>query len=316
MGLSEKQIEDVFQVFYKRLISKDLQLIGRQKSVQGLRVDLLFKDVSGKNVVLELKKDAVTRADIGQVMEYAGLVQNSRVILAAPIIVATIKQAFDHYGIEYLEFNAEKIEELWDRIKREKPPENLEDVRIPTSVVREPLGRRKPDGNIAFKVTYVDSGWNGVCSDKLYQYNIVHRVWCKEQDPECRAPEYRNPTLLDLENYPCLDSIAMKTLHFQSGYFHNGPREWQPIRCLQAMRGKLVFLPHVNLAQKKMSALFLRYLRSIAFQEEMRKRQKPFSATRRRLSDLNRRHVRDSGIHTRTQETRGQRCGDRAYLGI
>lgn len=40
---------------------------------------------------------------------------------------------------------------------------------------------KKRDGNVAFKVTYNDSGWNGICSDNLYEINSkgkYKKPWC------------------------------------------------------------------------------------------------------------------------------------------
>jgi len=100
--ITEKQIEDVFEIFYEELLEGGLTLKGRQVVLENrLRIDLLFEDKKGKNLVLELKRDAITKEDIGQILDYAGLIKNSRVILAAPIISKRIKIAFEHYGIEY-----------------------------------------------------------------------------------------------------------------------------------------------------------------------------------------------------------------------
>jgi len=86
MSLNERQIEDVFSVFYKTLISKELTLVGRQCTMADRRVDLLFTDKAKRKVIVELKRKAPTREDVGQLLEYAGMIENPRVILAAPVI--------------------------------------------------------------------------------------------------------------------------------------------------------------------------------------------------------------------------------------
>jgi hypothetical protein len=255
MSLTEKQIEDVFSVFYRQLIPQELELIGRQQTLPGvgLRVDLLFQNKSGQKVVLELKKDAITREDVGQTLQYAGLIENSRVILGAPFIADTIKKAFDHYGIEYIEFKLAKISELYDRMRRNPkivPSLPATDIGM---VISEPLeGRRIPDGNIAFKVTYVDSGWNGVCSDNICEYNREHRRWCQEASKgriDCRHSKWTNPDNLNADHYPCYDSVALKALQFSPGVDHGKTRAGTPRRCKQAKVGKLALFTSVEPGQ-------------------------------------------------------------------
>ena len=40
--------------------------------------------------------------------------------------------------------------------------------------------KKGEDGNVAFKVTYVDRNWSGVCSEKGYKDNLADgRIWCE-----------------------------------------------------------------------------------------------------------------------------------------
>ena len=67
MKLSEKQIEDVFEIYYKELLSPDFKLVERQYVFKNKRrADLIFIDKNKTKVIVELKRDAVTREDIGQ----------------------------------------------------------------------------------------------------------------------------------------------------------------------------------------------------------------------------------------------------------
>ena len=104
--LTERQIEDVFERFHEQLVEPGLRPLGRQQvlGTTRLRVDLLFEDRAKRKVVLELKRDSVSREDVGQLLEYAGSISNSRVILVAPHIASSIKTSFEHYGIEYIEW--------------------------------------------------------------------------------------------------------------------------------------------------------------------------------------------------------------------
>jgi len=241
MDLKESQIEDVFEVFYKQLISPNLKLIARQHLFENrLRADLLLKDELDRYVIVEIKRDKITREDVGQTLEYAGMVKDSRVILAAPFIASSIKKAFEHYGIDYLEFDLSEISKLYDQIK-DKPNklEIAEKIKIVTDAVHEPLDRRrKRDGNIAFKVTYVDSNWSGVCSPRVHEYNRAHRAWCGLQDYECQD-RFGNAEDLNEDNFPCFDSVALKTLRFSPGTTH-GPKVSDTLkRCIEAKVGKL-----------------------------------------------------------------------------
>ena len=247
INLSEKQIEDVFEIFHEQLLEPDLELISRQHILENrLRIDLLFKDKSGKNVAIELKKDAVSREDVGQVMQYAGLIKNSRIILAAPIIATSIKIAFDHYGIEYLEFDLLEVQKLYEQIKDKTKEQNIiiaKEFKLPQNVIKEPLSSKsKKDGNIAFKVTYTDSNWNGVCSPKVAAHNFRHRTWCgiqADNDINCQDIEYSNSNDLTTDFFPCHDCIAQKELVFYAGHYHGEKHDNEPIQCLEAKVGKI-----------------------------------------------------------------------------
>ncbi len=244
MRLSEKQIEDVFAVYHEQLIESNLKLIGRQYSLENkLRVDLLFKDKKGKNLALELKKDAITREDVGQTLQYAGLIKDSRIILAAPIIASSIKTAFEHYGIEYIEFSLTEIEKLYHKLQS-SPKEKIRPSKLdlPKIIHSEPLeSRTLVDGNIAFKVTYNDSNWYGVCSEDVYRYNVEHRTWCGIQADNkysCRHKQYKDTDDLDLDFLPCYESIVLKELSFSPGINHGPKLTDIPRRCLDAKKGK------------------------------------------------------------------------------
>ncbi|MBF0503332.1 MAG: hypothetical protein HQM09_24650, partial [Candidatus Riflebacteria bacterium] len=245
MSLTEKQIEDVFQVFFRQLIQKDLTFVARQHVFDNkLRADLLFQDSKGRHVILEIKKDAITREDVGQALQYSGMISKARVILAAPHIPSPYKIAFDHYGIEYREFKRSDIEKLIPRLKDRKPKPKTGPKDEP--IIKGPLStgilpRKIQDGNVAFKVTFSDSNWNGVCSDNLYQHNTVHRVWCKQQKDNrvnCRSPRYRTKTGLS-QDCPCYESVALKELRYCAGWFHGPKKGGTPMPCLHAKVGKV-----------------------------------------------------------------------------
>ncbi len=243
MKLTEKQIEDVFEKFHKELISKDLTFKGRQVKMHNLRADLYFVDKLGKNVIVELKREPVTRQDIGQLIQYAGTVKDSKVILIAPIIPQPIKTAFEHYGIDYREFSLTKIEELYNKIKHIKDisPKLKSQLPInPVDYIKIP--EKLHDGNISFKVSYNDKNWSGICTPDLYKYNCFssHKMfWCNMQAPKCQ--EY-NDSELNENCYPCYDAVANLTTRFTPGWNHG---KNTPHICLEAKVGKIAILTSI-----------------------------------------------------------------------
>jgi len=245
--LSEKQIEDVFEIFHEQLLEPNLELIERQKTIKeyGVRFDLLFRDKNGKNLILELKRNAISRDDIGQAIQYAGIVKDSRVVLAAPIIPTSVKQAFEHYGIEYLEFDLTEINQLLEKINTENiTSENSKEYDLPVNIIKEPLSKRKIiDGNVAFKVTYNDKDWKGICSANIADFNCRNRTWCKIQsiyEFNCQANEWIKE-VEDYGNFPCADAgaLANDDPHFYAGHFHGKKHNNEPKRVWNIKRNKI-----------------------------------------------------------------------------
>src|SRR5882724_1513862 len=248
--LTERQIEDVFERFHEQLVEPGLRPLGRQQTLPGtrLKVDLLFEDRARCNVVLELKRHSVSREDVGQLLEYAGLISNSRVILAAPHIASAIKTAFEHYGIRYIEFSMTEIAKLHGRLgpaRSASPrPVNHDITALVRGAVPEPLAARTlKDGNIAFKVTWNDRGWARVCSPDAFQFNVFDKktFWCCEQSEwpnSCQSGVYRGKAL-SADLYPCYDSVALATLSFSPGWNH---RTDAPYVCKEAKVGKVALL--------------------------------------------------------------------------
>ncbi len=253
MSLTEKQIGDVFAACYQQLIPLHLKLVEREHNLGGCKVDFLFQDYDQRPVAVELKAGAATGKDLFQVLQYKSLLKNSRGILAAPIISAGVEALCDHYGIETLKFDLGKISELYKQIENgPKPGQQGKEIKVPDDVVVQRPANPKKDGNVAFKVTYVDSEWNGVCSNNQYEINRKNRVWCgiqNDYDVDCQSEQWKNPDELTADSFPCYDSIALKTLSFSPGMYHHGPRKDEPIVCLQAKVGKLAFFTSVEPGQ-------------------------------------------------------------------
>ncbi len=247
MKLLEKHIEDVFEQFYSDLIEPNLILKGQQVILENkLRIDLLFTDTNNKNVVVELKKDNVSREDVGQILQYVGTIENSRVILIAPHIASSYKKSFEHYGIEYIEFSKTKIQKLFSQLS-EKEKNKRKDIEFPIlkEIVKEPLPKKRIiDGNIAFKVSFNDKNWSGVCSPDIYEENSFgkHKMfWCREQHNNLNVINCQkyNDNELTIDNFPCYDCVANKILGFSPGWNHGKDK---PHVCLKAKVGKIAFL--------------------------------------------------------------------------
>lgn len=246
--LTEKQIEDVFEIFHEQLLEPNLTLLERQHIFDNrLRADLLFKDNNGTTVVVELKRNEVTRESIGQLFEYHGMFDTPkiRIILAAPFIPEAIRKSFEHFGIEYVQFSLTDIEKLYYSIK-DKPKKELrkESFTFPKTIITRPLSEKIKDGNISFKVTYNDNNWSDVCSKDIANYNFINRTWCKIQSSEadnCQSKNWKkNPP--NENNFPCYDCVAIKTFSFYPGHYHGVKHDNEPKRCIGAKMGKIAIL--------------------------------------------------------------------------
>lgn len=242
MNLTEKQIEDVFEMFHSELIEENLTFLKRQHIFDNrLRADLIFEDKNGVKLIVELKKTPVTREDIGQLFEYHGMYDNARVILASPFISESIRKSFEHFGIEYIQFSLSEIENLYNEIK-DKPKDSLikSNITIPKTIITRPLSEKIIDGNIAFKITYNDKEWQEVCSKDVAEHNFKHRTWCKiqsENEDNCQNVKWEK-IIDDNQGAPCYDCVALKTLSFTPGHFHGEKHNNEPKRCLEAKKGK------------------------------------------------------------------------------
>jgi hypothetical protein len=243
MNLTEKQIEDVFEIFHSELIEENLKLIKRQHIFDNrLRADLLFEDEKGITVIVELKKTPISREDIGQLLEYHGMFETpkTRVILASPFIPETIRKSFEHFGIEYIQFSLTDIQDFYNKIM-DIPKEKVKNqVEVPKTILTRPLNEKLIDGNIAFKITYNDEEWQNVCSKDVAEYNFKHRTWCKIQstrEENCQNPIW-NELISKNQGAPCYDCVSLKTLSFTPGHFHGEKHNNEPKRCLNAKKGK------------------------------------------------------------------------------
>jgi len=105
--MTERELEDIL-CKYPELIEEELTLTGRQISVYGKIMDILFEDKFGDKLIVELKRDTISRTDIGQIMEYEGGILGKenpavRVMLIGDRVPPNFQKALDYHGIEWKE---------------------------------------------------------------------------------------------------------------------------------------------------------------------------------------------------------------------
>ena len=97
----EKDLEDLIEK-NPRLLGDDLLVIGRQGESRGVGIfDLLWSDVAGKFVIVELKRDQTPRDAVAQALHYASwldtaneteILEHVREYLGEPLDVAFEKR--------------------------------------------------------------------------------------------------------------------------------------------------------------------------------------------------------------------------------
>lgn len=121
---------------YPELIEKGLEVIGRQVSMYGRRMDLIFEDVSQRKLIVELKVGPIKDQHIGQVMSYEGMLLSAddpsiRVMLIGNRVPPNLRRSLDHHGIAWKEISVfSLLTYLRDKSDSEMlglfPPEDLD----------------------------------------------------------------------------------------------------------------------------------------------------------------------------------------------
>jgi hypothetical protein len=111
--MNECQFEDIL-VKYPELVESALSVKGRQIYVDGKYVDILFEDRHGQKLIIELKKGAIIRKHIAQLLDYEGYFLNSddptvRVMLVGNRVPNNLRKALDHHGFEWKEITESTI---------------------------------------------------------------------------------------------------------------------------------------------------------------------------------------------------------------
>ncbi len=113
---------------YPELIEIGLSLEGRQVSIKGKYIDMLFQDKHGGRLIVELKRGTVLRKDIGQLMDYEGDLlfpddPTIRVMLIGNRVPPSFGRSLDHHGLEWREL---PIAHLIDFLRQKNDTEFLQ----------------------------------------------------------------------------------------------------------------------------------------------------------------------------------------------
>ena len=111
--MNERTFETILAK-YPELIEDGLEMKGRQVSMYGRRMDLLFADAFQRKLIIELKVGPIKDQHIGQVLSYEGMLlsaddPNIRVMLIGNRVPPNIRRALDHHGIVWKEISVSSL---------------------------------------------------------------------------------------------------------------------------------------------------------------------------------------------------------------
>jgi hypothetical protein len=115
--LQEKTFEDII-CKYPQLIEENLKFLGRQITLYGRRMDILFEDKFERKLIIELKAGPIKDDHIGQILSYEGMLLSAddptiRVMLVGTRVPPNIRRSLDHHGIAWKEITFSKLKEFF-----------------------------------------------------------------------------------------------------------------------------------------------------------------------------------------------------------
>lgn len=154
---------------------------------------------------------------------------------------------------------------------------------------------RKPDGNLAFKVTWVygaDGPFTSACTAEGRQTNIVKdkKTWCGHEDCPCRQIfDEGNDANRSPEAWPCYDSAIFDKWSFGAGGYLHGARAGQKIPFPNAKLDKLAFLTskRTDMAEKDRIVLAGYKIAKIRTDEDFNNMAAIAGSVRWRVKDFN-----------------------------
>jgi hypothetical protein len=101
---------------------------------------------------------------------------------------------------------------------------------------------KKYDGNVAFKCTYHDRNYRGLCSTEGMDRNIqIRKSWCSDKDNPCFVAR-KEGKFSPKDNRPCSESGLFEYWRFGCGTYHKGKRRNRPIPANHIKAGKIAIL--------------------------------------------------------------------------
>ncbi|MCJ7447724.1 MAG: endonuclease NucS [Bacteroidales bacterium] len=121
--LHEKDLEDII-CKYPELIEEGLVFKGRQVTLFGRRMDILFEDNFNRKLIIELKAGPIKDEHIGQILSYEGMLLSAddpsiRVMLVGTRVPPNIQRSLDHHGIAWKEITHSFLRKFLEEKKDE-----------------------------------------------------------------------------------------------------------------------------------------------------------------------------------------------------
>ena len=109
MGLTEKDIYRAIK-FSPDIIESEFRIKSIQKRIKTGITDFIGVDKSGKNVIVEVKKNSIKIDDVNQLNKYFRIFNNKnwRGIILAPNISSKAKELLTQYNLEYVKLDMNK----------------------------------------------------------------------------------------------------------------------------------------------------------------------------------------------------------------
>ena len=114
--MKEKDFEEIL-IKYPELIEDGLKIVGRQLSIYGRRMDILFEDKLKRKLIVELKVGTIKDEHIGQILSYEGSMlfteePSIRVMLIGNRVPPNLKRSLDHHGVAWKEISLSSLREF------------------------------------------------------------------------------------------------------------------------------------------------------------------------------------------------------------
>lgn len=140
--ISEKIFEDILSK-YPELIEDPLKFVGRQVTLFGRRMDLLFEDKFKRRLIIELKAGPIKDEHIGQILSYEGMLLSAddptiRVMLIGTRVPPNLKKTLDHHGISWKEITNNQLASFLAEKQDDSFKEYFENQDIEKKAINKP----------------------------------------------------------------------------------------------------------------------------------------------------------------------------------